>query len=134
MLSMTHMQEYTVEIKRTVLQVAAWGAILCAAAYFYGFSWRIPGLVLGIVTSMIYFLLMCYRVSKSADMSVPKAISYMRIGWLIRLSFIALMLVLSIKIPLFDFISAVIGLFSLQVVLVANASIIVMKSFFSSVK
>lgn len=127
---MTYMQEYIVEINRTLLQITAWGVILCATVYFSGLGWRIPGLVLGIITSMIYFLLMCYRVSKSANMSVPKAISYMQIGWLLRLSFVALMLLLSIKIPLFDFISAVVGLFSLQVVLIANASIIVVKGFF----
>lgn len=87
---------------------------------------------MGIMTSVIYFLLMCYRVSKSANMSVAKAISYMRIGWLMRLTFVAIMLLLSIKIPSLDFLSSVIGLFSLQVVLIFNAGIIIIKSFFSS--
>lgn len=128
------MQEYIVEVKRTLLQIIAWGIMVCAAAYFTGFGWRIPGLILGMITSMIYFLLMCYRVKKSADMSVPKAISYMRLGWLLRLSFVAIMLVLSIKIPIFDFLSAVIGLFSLQVVIIGNAGIIIMKSFFGPSK
>ena len=128
------MQEYIVEVKRTLLQIIAWGIFVCASAYFTGSGWRIPGLILGMLTSMIYFLLMCYRVKKSADMSVPKAISYMRLGWLLRLSFVAIMLVLSIKIPIFDFLSAVIGLFSLQVVIIGNAGIIIMKSFFGPSK
>lgn len=128
---MIHMQEYIFEIKRTFLKITIWGIVLCGIAYFSGASWRIPGLLLGIVTSMIYFLLMCYRVRRSADMSVPKAISYMRLGWLIRLSFVSLMLLLSLKIQSIDFLSAVIGMFSLQVVMIANASIIVGKSLFS---
>lgn len=128
------MQEYIVEVKRTLLQIIAWGIIVCTATYFSGFCWRIPGLLLGMLTSMVYFLLMCYRVGKSADMSVPKAISYMRLGWLMRLSFVALMLIISLKIPLFDFISAVVGLFSLQVVIIGNAGIIIMKSFLSPSK
>jgi len=128
---MRQMQEYIVEVKRTLLQIIAWGAVVCGTAYFTGFSWRIPGLILGMITSMVYFLLMCYRVEKSAEMSIPKAISYMRLGWLLRLSFVALMLVLSIKIPVFDFLSAVIGLFSLQVVIIGNAGVIIMKSFCS---
>lgn len=128
------MQEYIVEVKRTLLQIIAWGALLCGIAYFTGFGWRIPGLILGMITSMIYFLLMCYRIGKSAEMSVPKAISYMRLGWLLRLSFVAIMLVLSIKIPLFDFLSAVIGLFSLQAVIIGNAGLIIMKSFFTPSK
>ena len=126
------MQEYVIEIKRTLLQVLLWGAILCGVAYFLNQVWRIPGLLMGIGTSMIYFLLMCYRVSKSATMSVSKAISYMRIGWLLRLTFIGIMLLLSIKIPSLDFLSAVIGLFSLQVVIVTNAGIMIVKSFFST--
>lgn len=128
------MQEYIVEVKRTLLQILAWGTVLCGIAYLTDCGWRIPGLLLGLITSMIYFLLMCYRVKKSADMSVPKAISYMRLGWLLRLSFVAIMLVLSIKIPIFDFLSAVIGLFSLQVVMIGNAGVIIMKGFFSPIK
>lgn len=131
---MKHMQEYVIEVKKTVLQIMVWAVIICSTAYFAGFGWRIPGLILGVITSIIYFLLMCYRVSKSANMSVPKAISYMRLGWLMRLSFISLMLLLSIKVPMFDFVSAVIGLFSLQVIIVVNASMIVAKSFLSSGK
>ena len=129
---MTYMQEYVIEVKRTLLQITVWTIMICSAAYFAGLSWRVPGLLLGSVTSMIYFLLLCYRVSNSASMSVPKAISYMRLGWLMRLSFIALMLLLSIKIPLFDFLSAVIGLFSLQMVMIANASMVVVKGLLNS--
>ena len=124
------MQEYIVEVKRTLLQMVAWGAVICGIAYFTGLGWRIPGLILGLVTSLMYFILMCYRIGKSAEMTVPKAISYMRLGWLLRLSFVALMLVLSIKIPLFDFLSAVIGLFSLQAVMIGNAGVIIVKGFF----
>ena len=127
---MIHMYEYVVEVKKTLGQICLMGIILCALAYLSGDSWRIPGLILGNVTSMIYFMLLCYRVNKSSLMPVSKAISYMRIGWLLRLSFIALMLVLSIKIPLFDFVSAVIGLFSLQVVMISSASFLVIRSIF----
>jgi len=119
------------EVKKIVLQITVWGAMICCIAYFSGLSWRIPGFLLGLVTSIIYFLLMCYRVGNSATMTVPKAISYMRLGWLMRLSFISLMLLLSIKIEFFDFISAAVGLFSLQIVMTANASLFVIKSFLS---
>jgi len=129
---MRYMQEYVSEIKKTLLQITVWGVLICGIAYFSGLSWRIPGLMLGVMTSMIYFLLLCYRVRNSATMSVPKAISYMRLGWLMRLSFILLMLLLSIKIQFFDFVSAIIGLFSLQIIMIANASLFVVKSFLSN--
>jgi len=129
---MTDMQAYVVEIKKKLLQMIAWGSVMCTLVYIAGAGWRLPGLILGIATSMIYFLLMGYRIHKSADMSVNEGIAYMQIGWLIRLSFVVTMLLLSIKIPIFDFVSAVIGLFCIQVVMIANAGFIVAKSFFSS--
>lgn len=129
MLFTENMQDYVIEIKRTLLQIAAWGIFLCSSAYFIGYSWRIPGLVLGVITSMAYFLLMCYRVNQSASMPVHKALVYMRVGWLVRLSFVVLMLIVSLKIPIVDFWSAVVGLFTLQIILFLNAIAIVSKSF-----
>jgi hypothetical protein len=123
------MQDYVIEIKRTLLQMTAWGIVVCCSTYFIGDGWRIPGLILGIITSMIYFLLMCYRVNQSANMPVHKALLYMRVGWLIRLGFVVLMLVLSVKIPAIDFWSAVAGLFTLQVIMFLNSIAIVSKSF-----
>ena len=126
---MRKMQDYVIEIRRTLLQMTAWGIFICASAYFKGDGWRLPGLSIGITTSMVYFLLMCYRVKQSAAMPVHKALVYMRVGWLIRLSFVVLMLVLSVKIPIIDFGSAVVGLFTLQIILFLNAIAIVSKGF-----
>lgn len=124
------MQEYVVEIKKTILQMMVWGICICLAAYLAGHPEKIPGLVIGIFTSIIYFLLMCYRVNKSADMPVNRALLYMKVGWLIRLSFIVIMLLLSVKIPGIDFWSAVFGLFTLQIILFLQAVMLVAKSFF----
>ena len=124
------MQEYVVEIKKTILQMMVWGICTCVAAYIAGLSGKIPGLAIGIFTSMIYFLLMCYRVNKSADMPVNRALLYMKVGWLMRLSFIVIMLLLSVKIPGIDFWSAVFGLFTLQIILFLQAVVLVTKSFF----
>ena len=124
------MQEYVVEIKKTILQMMVWGICICIVAYLAGHSGKIPGLVIGMFTSIIYFLLMCYRVNKSADMPVNRALLYMKVGWLIRLSFIVIMLLLSVKIPGIDFWSAVFGLFTLQIILFLQAVILVTKSFF----
>lgn len=128
-LSITYMQEYVIEIKKTLLQMVVWGIFICAAAYTVGQSGKIAGLVMGILTSVVYFLLMCFRVNKSADMPVHKALLYMKVGWLIRLSFIVIMLLLSVKIPGIDFWSAVFGLFTLQIIMFLQAVVIVAKSF-----
>jgi hypothetical protein len=124
------MQEYVIEIKNTILQMIIWGICICTAAYIAGQSEKILGLFMGFFTSMTYFLLMCYRINKSAEMPVNKALLYMKVGWLMRLGFIVAMLLLSLKIPAIDFWSAVFGLFTLQIILFLQAILIVTKSFF----
>ena len=123
------MQEYSIKIKHTLLQMVALSFFMITIAYAFGYGARIPGLIMGTVTSIIYFLLMCYRVNKSADMPIHKALSYMRVGWGIRLAFVVVMLLLSIKIPGIDFFSAVIGLFTLQMVMFLNGIVIIASSF-----
>jgi hypothetical protein len=129
-LSITYMQEYVIEIRKTVLHMFVWGISICVVAYFMGLSERLAGLSIGIFTSIVYFLLMCYRIQKSADMPIHRALLYMRVGWLMRLLFIVVMLLLSVKIPGIDFWSAVFGLFTLQIVMFLQAVVIVTKSFF----
>lgn len=126
---MRHMQEYTKEMKRTFLQMVVWGIFVCGSAYCAGFGWRIPGFVMGIIGSLFYFLLLWYRVLKSTDMPVHKAIFYMQVGWIMRLFFIVTILFLSLKMPVLDFGSAVVGLFTLQIVIIYNAFVFVTKNF-----
>lgn len=115
------MHEFTMEMRKTILQMGYWALFVYVSAYVSGQVERIPGFVIGIVTSATYFLLMCYRIQRSASMPVARAVTYMRTGWIIRLFFILLMLYLSVKLPWIDFWAAVIGLFSLYAVLVFNA-------------
>jgi hypothetical protein len=115
------MQEYIIEVKRTLVQMAVWGVATCGVAYVTGYSHMILGLTVGTVTSMIYFLLMCYRVHKSVNLPAARAVAYMRLGWLVRLSFVVLMLVLSVHIAQIHFGAAVVGLFSLNIIIICNA-------------
>jgi len=123
------MQEYFIKIKHTVLQIVALGSIICISAYYSGYAWCIPGVMLGIFTSIMYFLLMCYRVYKTADMPATRALSYMRTGWAIRLIFIVMMLVISLRVPVIDFLSSLVGMFTLQMVMFLNALVLITKSF-----
>jgi hypothetical protein len=116
------MREYRVEIKRTVLQIAIWSATVSTSAWISGKEAVIPGFLVGVLTSTVYFLLMCYRIRRSADMPIKQAISYMRTGWGIRFAFIVMMLYLSANVPWIDFWAAVLGLFSLYVVLIINVA------------
>jgi len=107
--------------------LAVGSVVLIAGAWLTGFSSELPGLVLGMGASYIYFILLILRVNHSVTLPATKAISSMRIGWLIRLTFILLILILSFKIPGFHFAAAVVGLFSLHIVMVLAACLYVLK-------
>ena len=116
-----HNQDFAVEIKRTLLQMVGWGVFTIISAGLMGFDFLILGLVVGNVASIIYFLLMGYRVKRAAQLPPEKAIASMRAGWLVRLAFIVLVLVLSLHLPQISFGAAAVGLFSLQFVIFFNA-------------
>ena len=107
--------------------LAAWSAVLIGSTWFSGHEAELPGLILGMVTSTIYFFLLVLRTQRSAVLPVTKAVWSMRIGWLIRLVFILLMLVLSLKIPIFHFAAAVLGLFSFHVFMLLTACLFILK-------
>lgn len=58
----------------------------------------------------------------------------MRYGWIIRLSFVVAVLIISLKIPGIDFLAAAAGLFSLQIVIAMQAISIVIVGFISKYK
>ena len=121
------MQEFALEVKRTLWQLAIWGLLITTGAWLAGYPGLIPGLLVGVTASALYFLQLCYRISKSADMPVGKAVSYMRFGWLLRMGFILLVLLVSIAIPQVNFWAAAAGLFSLQVIITMNAVVAALK-------
>lgn len=121
------MQEFTIEMRRTLLHIAVWGIVSVAGCWLSGRADLIPGLLFGTAASAIYFLLMCNRVRLSADMPAGKAIGYMRSGWLVRLTFLVAALIISLKLPGINFLAAVAGIFSLQIVIYLNAAATVAK-------
>ncbi len=123
------MEEFITKARCTLGQMALWGLATFVAAFLAGRADLIPGLALGTLTSVIYFLLMCYRVKKMADLPPARAVLYVRTGWLLRLLFISLMLVVSLHVPGVSFLAAVGGLFTLQIVLLLKAVVFVIREF-----
>ncbi|MPM69096.1 hypothetical protein SDC9_116040 [bioreactor metagenome] len=121
------MQEFFKEVKRTLVHLAVWGGLVVGAMYFSGAVVLISGFMLGLGTSVIYYLLMSYRVKKSAELPAAKAISYMRVGGLGRLVFVIIMLFLAAKMRQINLWSAVAGIFSLHAVMVLNAALLIIK-------
>lgn len=112
---------YVGQVRKTLLHLLALGLFLTISAFLSDKVFFIPGLLVGWTSSVLYFLLLCRRVKKSAELPPDKALASMRAGWVLRFGFMIAMLVLSVKVPGIDFWAAVVGLFSLHIVLVLNA-------------
>lgn len=124
---------YAVQVRQTLVHLAVWVLLITVGALASSKMFFIPGLLLGWSGSVIYFLLMCRRVKKSAELPLGQAVSTMRSGWLIRLSFIISLLVVSVYVPEIDFLAAVVGLFSLHIILMLNAVFFVVSELIAGV-
>lgn len=122
------MEEYTIEVRRTLLQIALFAATVAGSCILAGRLEAIPGFIAGTIISVVYFLLMCYRVKRASGMPPERAVAYMRAGWILRLCFVVLALVLLLQWKAIHFLAAVLGLFSLQMVTILNAIYIVFKA------
>ncbi|WP_312523821.1 ATP synthase subunit I [Anaerospora sp.] len=125
------MNEYIGLLKRILTHLLAWIVLFVVGLYGTGNESWILGFIVGAGASIVYFMLMSYRIFKSSELVPAKAVSYMRAGWLIRLIFVVLVLILSLKIPGIHFLAAVVGLFSLQFIIVLEAALFVSRHYTS---
>lgn len=133
MLNIGFVDNYAVQVRQTLVHLSAWGLLITVGAFFSNKISIIPGLLTGWSGSVIYFLLMCRRVKKSAELPLGQAVATMRSGWLIRLSFAISLLVFSVYVPGIDFLAAVVGLFSLHIVIMLNAVLFVVAKLIAGV-
>lgn len=122
------MQEFISEIRCTAAQMLLWSGLLCLLAYISGFNLAIPGLISGTIASLVYFVLTAYRIRRSADLSVDKAVRYMRIGWVIRFGFIVSILLMAVRVSQTNFWATIAGLMSFHIVIIINAIVTVLRS------
>jgi hypothetical protein len=115
------MQEYFYEVKKTVAQVILFVGFIALGAYLEGRKAVALGLVIGAVTGITYYLLMSYRIKKAAGLSIAKAVFSMKVGWFIRFIFVLLMFLLCMRLPFVDIWAAVVGIFSLHIIILFNA-------------
>lgn len=123
------MNELTVEIKRILIYTIAWGLFLIVGAFWRGEMTTAYGFAFGTFGSILYLLLMGYRVHRSSTLPPKEAGIYMRLGWLIRLSLIVCILLIALRLPFLNFWAVVVGLFSHHIVTMYSALAFVIKTF-----
>lgn len=122
------MNEYFVYIAKTIKQVFLFCIVVLSLFILIGKINYLIGYLFGTVVSIFYFLFLSYRVKQSANLPVDKAVNYMQIGWLIRLGFLTLILIIFTKIKIINFLSVVIGIFTIQFLFIINSFIIIFKT------
>jgi hypothetical protein len=125
------MNEYILLLKRILIHLLTWIALFIAILYGVGYTHWIMGFLVGAGASVIYFMLMSYRIFNSFALGRSRAVAYMRAGWIIRLSFVVLVLIFSLQVPGIHFLAAVVGLFSLQFIIVLEAAHFVSRHYIS---
>lgn len=126
--------EYRNEVRRTMAGMAVWGVLAAAGLCLTQRQYMLPGFLLGLSSSFCYYALLSFRVRQSAEMPPEKVVSYMRMGWLVRLSFIVLVLILALIMPGIGFLPTIIGLFSFQIIMVLQAALVVAASLGAGLK
>lgn len=123
------MQEFFSEVKRMLWLMLLWAVAVLTGMYLSKTIFLMSGFLLGFFTIVIYYLLTCYRIKKTIELPLEKAVSYMRAGWAMRLVFLVLMLAVSVHMPNFSFWGAVAGMFSMHIVMFFNAVFFIIKGF-----
>ncbi|MCX7780485.1 MAG: ATP synthase subunit I [Negativicutes bacterium] len=124
------MQEYAAAFKQNLLYLVFWGIISSALAYASGRPTVGNGLAIGNLAALLCFFHLYHQVSRCAQMSPPMGAAYVQAGWLVRLSLIVLVFIISALVPDISFLAALAGFFSLQAIWIFGA---VVKLFRSSI-
>lgn len=122
--SMDNQQPYGDEqyqAKQLVWQLVGWGIVAAGGAWLQGDTAAAAGVTLGIVVSIVNFLLMCRKVKQIAGMPVEKAVAYMRLGWIQRLVLVVAVVFIAIKTPGIQVWGVIVGIVSLYVLIGINA-------------
>lgn len=115
------MLDYFSEVRCVFRDLAAAGGL----AYAVLLIWEKPalanGLLAGLLISALYFLMMCFRIRKTAELPLRSAVVHMRAGWIVRLVFVGCSVLLAMQVPYLDILGVIGGLFLLHVIIFLHA-------------
>lgn len=124
---MKEKQEYLIEIRRTLLPYILLCLASCVGAYLGGKLQVMLGLFEGMVVGVVYFLMMSSRVQKSLELPMQKAVWYMRIGWFIRVAFVLMVFIATLRYSQVDFPALLAGFFLLHFAILVRPLLMVLR-------
>ena len=115
------MREFRQEIRGTLIGVALYWVIGSAMFYSVGLSSWLAGFALGCASGAVHYILLAMRLSRAAEMSAEKAMMFMRVGFIMRFAFVALVLVFAAQVSRIFFASCAVGVIGLYAVQTTRA-------------
>lgn len=115
------MREFRQEIRGTLIGVALYWVIGSAMFYSVGLSSWLAGFALGCASGAVHYILLAMRLSRVTEMSAEKAMVFMRVGFILRFAFVALVLVFAMQVSRVFFTSCAVGVIGLYAVQTTRA-------------
>lgn len=122
------MDEYGFGLVHNLLLMVACGSIVCIFAVLLGYSYTLSSLIMGIVTGIIYMLLLHQQVDKGGKMSPERAIEYMKGGWVQRFCLVLSVVMIAIKLHQ-KVLPLLLGFFVYRIVIFINTVALTIREF-----
>lgn len=122
------MTSFTAIFKKTFRYSFLWGVLTSGWAYMSGGIHIGNGMVLGTLASLCCLIHLYYQMKRCAAMSPPMAAAYIQAGWVVRLSAVLVVFVISVLLPQISFIAALAGYFSLQLLWIIGSGVLLIKN------
>lgn len=133
MLDIYKARKVEVQLRRTILFTGSIAFGLALTVLHQPHPFR-NGLLLGSVVGIVYMFLLFNRLIRTDQMAADKAVAYMRLGFIMRLTLIMAVMYLTISTHLLDIYGVAFGLFIAPVISVVDFNISLIKDYRSQAK
>lgn len=115
------MKNHQFSVKDILLHIGLVGLLLCGTAYIYGGFVPVAGLIMGLLTGVVYFFHLYYQIERLIILPKEKAPSYIRWGWMARFGLLIVVLVfLGYRLNI-GYSAFITGFFTMPAILFLNA-------------
>ena len=115
------MREFRQEITGTLAGVTLYWLIGSTIFYSAGLSAWLAGFALGCASGAVHYILLAMRLSRVTEMPLQKAMMFMRVGFIMRFAFVALVLIFAAQVSRIFFASCAVGVIGLYAVQTTRA-------------
>lgn len=116
------------QLRRTVLFTGSIALGLALSILYQPAPFR-NGLLLGSIVGIVYIYLIFNRLIRTGDMAPDKAVAFMRVGFIMRLTLVMAVMYLTISTPLLDVYGVAFGMFIAPMISVIDFNISLIKDY-----